>query len=247
MYKMSHKKNKFTTVILILTLSSLIMLSSCNESNPNEISDLSVSSSMTTNNVVDSENSTEKESVDNYVPIKITNEDVANCINIIEKDNDFTVIDSDIYDIDFDGDNEVLLLADVPFRSICVFKKENGKMIQTENIGMGDLADVESLKLHTYSDDGEKYPFFTFHFDNGGVMKCDVLAAIKQVNGSYNIEFLLSFGTLDYFDVSEPFTKEFYRVGWNKNDLALDGDYNDISKEEFLEIYEKYKDFENIN
>lgn len=242
---MSHKKSICTAAILTLAFFSLITLSACNKTNHNEIAVIPTSSStVTTSGIISLDNSTEKSPTDDSFPIEITSEDVNDCLNIIDENSEFTAIDSDIYDIDFDGSNEVLVLADVPFRAICVFKKENGKMVQTDNIGMGSLAEIESLKLYTYSDDDEKYPYFIFHFDNGGVMKCDVLAAIKQVNDSYTIEYLLSFGTLNYADISEPFTKEFYRIGWNKNDVALDGNYNDISKEEFMKIYEKYKEFE---
>ena len=174
----------------------------------------------------------------------ITDADVDECLKLIAQNSDFTAVDSDIYDIDFDGSDEVLVLADVPFRAICVFEKENGKMVQTDTFGMGSLSGVETLKLHTYSDDDEKYPFFIFHYDNGGAMKCDVVAAIKPADGSYTVEYLLSFGTLTYTDIPEPFTKEFYRIGWNKTDIAMDGDYNDISKEEFLELYAKYRVYE---
>ena len=78
-------------------------------------------------------------------------------------------------------------------------------------------------------------------------MKCDVLAAIKRISDSYEIEYLLSFGTLTYANIPEPFTKEFYRIGWNKTDIAMDGDYNDISREEFLKLYEKYEEIENTD
>ena len=181
------------------------------------------------------------------VPVDITDaagDDVYDCMDIINQNSDFTAIDGVVYDIDLDGIDEVLVLADVPFRAICVFEKENGKMVQTDTFGMGSLSYVETLELNTYSDDDEKYPFFIFHYDNGGVMKCDVVAAIKPADGSYTIEYLLSFGTLNYTDIPEPFTKEFYRIGWNKTDIAMDRDYNDISKEEFLELYAKYRVYE---
>ena len=250
MRKISHKRNICTAIILTLTFCSLIMLSSCNKTNNNENAVIPTNSSTTTttSDTITSDNSNEKSpTADDSVPAEIINDDVNDCLDIIDKNSDFTAIDSDIYDIDSDGSDEVLVLADVPFRAICVFKKENGKMVQTDTIGMGALGDVESLKLYTYSNDGEEYPYFIFHFDNGGVMKCDVLAAIKRVNDSYDIEYLLSFGTLNYTDIPEPFTKEFYRIGWNKTDVAMDGDYNDISKEEFLKLYEKYKEVENID
>ena len=172
---------------------------------------------------------------------EITEDDITNCLNIIGQNSEFTAVYSEVYDIDYDGDDEVLILADVPFRSICVFEKENGKMVQTDTFGMGDLNDVKSLALYTYSDEVEKYPYFIFHFYNGGVMNCNVVAAIKPADDSYSIEYLLSFGTLNYTDIPEPVTKEFYRIGWNKTDIAMDGDYNDISKEEFMELYEKYR------
>ena len=230
---------KYTATILALALFSLTMLSACNKAEQNE--DVSTTSSTTTTSgIITSDNAIEESSADDSASAEITDDDVNECLNIIEQNSDFTAVDSEVYDIDFDGSDEVLVLADVPFRAICVFEKENGKMVQTDNFGMGALKNVMSLKLHTYSDEVEEYPYFTFHYDNGGAMKCDVLAAIKGVDGSYEIEYLLSFGTLTYADIPEPFTKEFYRIGWNKTDIAMDGDYNDISKEEFLEIYEKY-------
>ena len=248
MRKMSYKKNIYTAIILTITLFSLIMLSACNNTSQNEDDVIpTISSTATTSDIVTSDNSTGISLTDDSVPAEITDDDVNDCLDIIDKNSDFTAIDSDIYDIDLDGSDEVLVLADVPFRAICVFKKENGEMVQTDSIGMGALNDVKSLKLHTYSNDGEEYPYFIFHYDNGGVMKCDVLAAIKRVNDSYDIEYLLSFGTLNYTDIPEPFTKEFYRIGWNKTDVAMDGDYNDISKEEFLKIYEKYEEIENMD
>ena len=248
MRKMSYKKNICTAIILTFALFSLIMLSACNKTDQNEDSViLTISDTVTTSDTIALDNSTEKSPTDYSISAEITDDDVNECLNIIEKNSEFTAVDSDIYDIDLDGSDEVLVLADVPFREICIFKKENGKMVQTDNFGMGALSNVKSLKLHTYSNDGEEYPYFIFHFDNGGVMKCDVLAAIKRVNGSYDIEYLLSYGTLNYTGIPEPFTKEFYRIGWNKTDVAMDGDYNDISKEEFLEIYEKYEEIEDID
>ena len=230
---------KYTATILALTLFSLTMLSACNKTDQNE--DVpTTSSTTTTSGITTSDGSAGEPPADDGAPAEITDDDVKDCLDIIAENSDFTAVDSDVYDIDSDGSDEVLVLADVPFRAICVFEKENGKMVQTDTVGMGSLSDADTLKLHTYSDEVEEYLYFIFHFDNGGVMKCDVLAAIKQVNGSYDIEYLLSFGTLNYTDIPEPVTKEFYRIGWNKTDVAMDGDYNDISKEEFLEIYEKY-------
>ena len=245
---MSYKRNICTAIILTLTLFSLTMLSACSETNQNEDASISTTSgTATASDTITSDNSTEKSPTDYSISAEITDDDVNECLNIIEKNSEFTAVDSDIYDIDLDGSDEVLVLADVPFREICIFKKENGKMVQTDNFGMGALSNVESLKLHTYSNEVEEYPYFIFHYDNGGVMKCDVLAAIKRVNGSYDIEYLLSFGTLNYANIPEPFTKEFYRIGWNKTDVAMDGDYNDISKEEFLKLYEKYSEIENTD
>ena len=234
---------KYTVTILTLALFSLTMLSACNKTDQND--DVpTTSNTVNTSGTITSDSSAEEPPADDSASAEITDDDVNECLNIIEQNSDFTAVDSEVYDIDFDGSDEVLVLADVPFRAICVFEKENGKMVQTDNFGMGALKNVMSLKLYTYSDEVEEYPYFTFHYDNGGAMKCDVLAAIKGVDGSYEIEYLLSFGTLTYADIPEPFTKEFYRIGWNKTDIAMDGDYNDISKEEFMKIYEKYSELE---
>ena len=72
-------------------------------------------------------------------------------------------------------------------------------------------------------------------------MDADVLGAIKQTESGYEMEYLYSWGTLDYKYIAEPVKKEFYRRGWDKYDIALtDSNPNDIPKEELAQILKNY-------
>ena len=75
-------------------------------------------------------------------------------------------------------------------------------------------------------------------------MDCDVLAAIKRKNGEYYIDYLLSWGTLQYEITKITFIGDFYRKGWNNGkgyiDITLGVDYDNIIKEEFVELYRQY-------
>ena len=72
-------------------------------------------------------------------------------------------------------------------------------------------------------------------------MKADeVLTVLRKTSDGFEVEHLLSRGTITYPDIAEPFTKEFYRKGWNKGDIGMDQDYGDITKEEYDALYEEY-------
>ncbi len=173
---------------------------------------------------------------------KSVEEKIKGCVEEAEK-NGGRVLDAVAYDIDFDGTEEILVLYCEAVNCIAVFETwENGETVLDASFGAGTLKWTDSLELKSYEDEKEKYAYFTFHYDNGGVMKCDVIEAVKRENGEYKTEYLLSWGTLYYSDIPEPIFKEFYRIGWNQTDIGLDGDYGDISREEFLEIYKKYYD-----
>ncbi len=88
---------------------------------------------------------------------------------------------------------------------------------------------------------GEKVYLFSFVYDEGNNMKADeVLSAIRKTTNGYDVEHLLSRGTITYPDIAEPFIKNFYRKGWSKRDIWLDQDYGDISKEEYDRLYKEY-------
>lgn len=169
----------------------------------------------------------------------ITENDIQLACEEIENKG-LSILDTKLLDLNFDGTDELLILTSWGRNEIYVFSKSSGEMYEESSFGMGKLDYVSSLELYPYTADNEEYYCFSFHFDNGGVMSCDVLAAIKCDETRYSVEYLLSWGTLDYSDLPEPIVKEFYREGWNQTDIALDADYNDLSREEFMALYEKY-------
>ena len=72
-------------------------------------------------------------------------------------------------------------------------------------------------------------------------MKADeVLSMIGKTADGYEVEHLLSRGTITYPDIAEPFTKAFYRKGWSKYDIGLEQDYGDITEEEYNGLYKEY-------
>lgn len=156
------------------------------------------------------------------------------------KTDDITILDADIYDLDFDGQDELLILSTWGRPEMHVFEKNNGVMLEDSVFGLGYLNYIETLELNPYISHDNNYHYFSFHFDNGGVMVADVLAAIIPCDGSYTIEYLLSQGTLTYSDIPDPFSVDFYRRGWNKADIAIGVDYNDLAKDQFVELYEQY-------
>ena len=169
----------------------------------------------------------------------ITKQDIESCKKTLEKDG-LSVLDTVLCDLDFDDRDEILLLSSFGGNQIHVFEKNDGELSEDSVFGMGMLNYIEKLELYPYSDDEESYHYFSFHFDNGGVMAADVLTAIRPQDG-YAVEYLLSHGTLSYSDISEPFSEEFYRKGWNKDDIAIGEDDFDLTRAEYEKLYEKYR------
>lgn len=168
----------------------------------------------------------------------ITQEDIDKAISLVESE-DFKILDTAVCDIDFDEQNELLVLQTWGIPEIRVFEKENGELTEGARFGFGKLNYIDKLELYPFEEDGESYYYFSFAFDNGGVMKANVLASITH-GDSYEVEYLLSHGTLSYTDIPEPYIADFYRIGWNQNDVAMVGNFNDITKDEYLELYRKY-------
>lgn len=152
-----------------------------------------------------------------------------------------TVYDTKIIDLDFDGKNELLVLVGkVNTREFDVWKKSNDGMIRESSFGTGKVNFIEEILLKEAEINGEKVYLFSFAYDGESIMKADeVLSEIKKTADGYEVEHLLSRGTITYSDVAEPFTKEFYRKGWSKYDVGLT-DYGDITEEEYNSLYEEY-------
>ena len=95
--------------------------------------------------------------------------------------------------------------------------------------------------MQTFEDENEKYSYFYYAYD--GVMKCNVLTSIKYDSKEdiFIAENLLSQGRLEhgYWDNLDK-SRAFFRKGWNRNDFIGESE-DDITQEEFLEIYNKYE------
>lgn len=154
-----------------------------------------------------------------------------------------TVFDAQIIDLDFDGKNEFLVLThQANPRALELWEKSGGEMNFLYAFGLGKVNYIDKLSFKEGKIDGEKAYLFSFAYDEGiGGMKADeVLAGIVKTADGYDVEYLLSRGTITYSDIAEPFTKEFYRKGWGKGDIGMNHDYGDISKEEYDKLYEEY-------
>lgn len=180
---------------------------------------------------------------------EITEDDIIACVSLAEKKTvsyDMyakPIIEIDVCDLDFDGQDEVLVYLTTGSQEIYMYEKVNGEMEEDCHFGLGQLNKVFSLDLHAFHGE-ENYAYFIFHYDGNAHMDCDVLAAIKRKNGEYYIDYLLSWGTLQYEITKITFIGDFYRKGWNNGkgyiDITLGVDYDNIIKEEFVELYRQY-------
>ena len=150
------------------------------------------------------------------------------------------VYDTSFVDIDFDGENELLVLASYGNnRRFSVWENKNGNLTKTADFGEGKVKWIDKISLKESEIDGERVFMFSFKFSGENSMEADVLSAIRKTANGYEVEHLLSHGTITY-QTSEPFTKEFYRKGWSKYDLGIDGDFEDITRDEYNRLYEMF-------
>ena len=144
-------------------------------------------------------------------------------------------------DLDFDGEPEVLVVNAFGSPAVHVFERVGTTYEESCVFPMKAVEYLDyKLVLNPYQNGDERYHYFRFHY-GGGTMDADVLGAIKQTESGYEMEYLYSWGTLDYKYIAEPVKKEFYRRGWDKYDIALaDSNPNDIPKEELAQILKNY-------
>lgn len=168
-----------------------------------------------------------------------TVDDIANAIEQVTDDNT-TVLDTMVVDLNFDGEDELLILSSWGKNEIHLFRKVDSKINEASVFGMGMLDYISKLNLFPCKENGNLFYCFEFHYDNGGVMAADVIAAIKESGeNKFQVEYLLSKGKLTFSDIAEPVTKDFYRIGWNPYEIELNGKDNDISESEYQELYNK--------
>lgn len=191
-------------------------------------------------------------------PSKINGNDIRDAISAVKKSVSDTVTSNTgepiaddelarsvrsaaVYDLDFDGTDELLIVNTFVVPEIHVFKKSDGKIEETTKFLMQPYSYMDNrLEMKPYKNGGEKYYYFTFG-EGGGVMKATVLGALKPNGDSYEVEYLYSWGTLEYPDLPEPVKNEFYRKGWDRTAVTLNAsDPNDIPKETLAEALKSY-------
>ncbi len=170
----------------------------------------------------------------------ISENDVKTVIDSYPEDR--PVHDAQLIDLDFDGDEELLVLVSWANPNVFeVWEKNSGKMELTCRFGAGKLNWIDKISLEKGVIDGERVYLFSFSMSGENSMTADeVLSVVKKTADGYEVEHLLSRGRIDYAGIPEPFTKEFYRKGWSKYDIGMDADYGDITKEEYIEMYKNY-------
>ncbi len=170
----------------------------------------------------------------------VSENDVKTVIDSYPEDR--PVRDAQLIDLDFDGEEELLVLAAWANPNVFeVWEKNSGKMELACRFGAGKLNWIDKIALTQGEIDGEKVYLFSFSMSGENSMTADeVLSAVKKTADGYEVEHLLSRGRIDYTGIPEPFTKEFYRKGWNRGDIGMDKDYGDITKEEYDKLYKEY-------
>ncbi|MCM1298857.1 MAG: hypothetical protein NC203_09540 [Firmicutes bacterium] len=255
----THKKNKALPLFL-----SALLFTSCSVSETSRREETSalkpiiteITENITRQTVTAFEEVTAAETVQEFVShadktvtfsgdtssTEITQADFENCKKALEADGAFILPDKRItaYDIDYDGKDEMIALYGFYF---FIFEKNGEDITESHRISavLSETGCIDSLDLKTYSDGEEKYPYFSFHYDNN--MICDVLASFKydKESDSYSCEYIISWGKIEYGDPSNEFNHAFFRKGWNYMDRAAGPYDSDISQEEFLEIYNRYE------
>lgn len=226
---------KFYSIFLTALIAA--SLAGCGET-PENSGDTSTNSS-STNSIVDSDLSAANNS-----SVISDNTILEDDVEAVRKSypEDRPVIDTKIIDLDFDGEDELLVLTTQANPKVLeLWEKTGGKMELACSFGAGKLNWIDKIALTQGKIDGEKAYLFSFSMSGENSMTADeVLSVVKKTADGYEVEHLLSRGKIDYTGIPEPFTKEFYRKGWNKSDIGMDKDYGDITKEEYERLYKEY-------
>ncbi len=269
----THKTKKTLRTIITgnLLILSLLTLSSCSEGGNNitltdsatksaegEITTISAETEAETENVTTTDAGTKNNDIsvtasestavflecaskDGENKDTLLTEDIEACVNKLSEGGLEIKEYAYEYDVDFDGKKELLC----PFMGLLkIYKKSDNKIYEITAGGDGFHYAFEGLKnMQTFEDENEKYAYFYYDYD-GGVMKCNVLTAIKYdgEKDMYTVENIASWGRLDYGEgEASKDSRSFFRKGWNSLDRDVGQSESDISQEEFLKIYNKYE------
>lgn len=182
----------------------------------------------------------------------ITNENIEYCKNYIAEisEEDVSGFAYRILDLNFDEKEELLLMSEEYSSPLYIFKNTENGMELTTVLGEGaDRAYMPSLDgMYPFEGENERYYYYSFSFDNGGVMEARVAAALKynEENDYYYTENLLSYGMLSYEGTALP-ASVFYRKGWDPQDILPTGYPEDMEEEPFRELWRQYEELPAIS
>ncbi len=232
----SYSMKKFLTAILAVSFA--VSLAACNSVQENGDDVKTDSSSSYSSTIHDSPADIHSLATSN----ETISEDDIETVKRNYSSEDRRVYDAQIIDLNFDGKSELLVLTQQANPKVLeVWEKSGGKMNCVCSFGAGKVNFIDVISFKEGKVNDEKVYLFSFAYDEGNDMKADeVLSAVRKTADGYDVEHLLSRGTITYPDIAEPFTKEFYRKGWSKRDIGLDQDYDDISKEEYDRLRKEY-------
>ncbi|MBQ8172029.1 MAG: hypothetical protein IJZ95_08580 [Oscillospiraceae bacterium] len=144
-------------------------------------------------------------------------------------------------DIDWDNDQEYVFLVDAGGSNrLYIYENKGGLLRQESFITSGMRFVGDDFVLKPYS--GMYGNFWYYEFDySGNAMTAHVYARIEKNYNGYEGVYLYSNGTISYTDIAVPFTTEFWRKGWDYNDVAIGVDYGDISKAEYEALIKDLK------
>ncbi len=139
-------------------------------------------------------------------------------------------------DIDWDNDKEQVFLVDAGGTNRLYIYENKGGLLHRDSFVTSGMRFVgEDFVLKPYS--GQNGNFWYYEFDySGNAMTAHVYARIEKNYNGYEGVYLYSSGTISYTDIASPFTTEFWRRGWDYNDIAIGVDYGDVSEERYAEL-----------
>lgn len=147
----------------------------------------------------------------------------------------YTVLDTAFIDFDFDGTDEYLLLTSngTNTKQLHIYRENFCYWGEEYLLDGAEVGYMQGLDLTRY--DGELGACWIFRFreDNGAMDALVTAALTRDEKGKPQIEYLCSEGTITYSDIAQPYSVEFFRRGWGKNDIAMGVSYNDITEEEY--------------
>lgn len=163
-------------------------------------------------------------------------EDITRCIDLTGQSDGFD-LSAYQYDVDFDGNNEVIIPI---LGGVDVFKKTDNELIKSHTDFPHYFLTDDLKTMQTYDKDGEKYAYFYDKYE--GTMECYVLISVRydSESNSYVFKNELSWGRVPYTYDGETKYKAFFANDWVQNPRTMSGEDYALSREDFLDIYNMY-------